>query len=251
MTEGTLEAATATFVAVLNRVVAAAIDTDVTFVPERIADGQRASIESSRMGERSEGFPLVRANDDPARPALLLKAKYLVKLARGSEYLRVITSTVGLWVDVTGGRKKHRPLVRLEYDRYPRSSDRPAAHVHLHANSPEMAWVYGSSGQAAPDLHALHFPVGGQQFRPTLEDFLLFLNREKLYTDFKPNWKPEVMRSLREWQDRQAAATVKKYPELSASVLKKLGYVISPSGDRPTTKPNPTSSKGPVRTTDT
>ncbi|MCY4368739.1 MAG: hypothetical protein OXF41_04785 [bacterium] len=113
MTEGTLEAATANFVAVLNRVVAAAIDTDVTFVPERIADGQRASIESLRMGERSEGFPLVRANDDPARPALLLRAKYLVELARGGEYLRVITSTVGLWVDVTGGRKKHRPLVAL------------------------------------------------------------------------------------------------------------------------------------------
>ena len=245
MTEGTLEAATANFVAVLNRVVAAAIDTDVTFVPERIADGQRASIESSRMGERSEGFPLVRANEDPVAPALLLRAKYMVELARSKEYLRVITSTVGLWVDVTGGRKKHRPLVRLEYDRYPRASDRPAAHVHLHANSPEMAWVYGSSGRSAPDLHALHFPVGGQQFRPTLEDFLLFLSREKLYTDFKPSWRPEVLRSLREWQDRQAAATVKKYPELAAGVLKKRGYGVFPPGDRSTTKRDPADSEGP------
>ena len=94
-----------------------------------------------------------------------------------------------------------------------------------------MAWVYGSSGQAAPDLHALHFPAGGQAFRPTLEDFLLFLNREKLYRDFKPDWKREVLRSLRQWEDIQAASTVRKYPEIAAGVLEGLGYrVIPPAG---------------------
>ncbi|MCQ3805651.1 MAG: hypothetical protein OXF41_13615 [bacterium] len=234
MTRRALEAAAADFVSILNDVVASAIDTDVRFGVGLIADGQRARIEASRMGTWSDGIPLVRADEDPAVPALQLRAKYMVELAQSGEYLRVVTSAVGLWVDVTAGRKRHRPLVRVEYDRHPRATDRPAAHVHLHANSPEMAWVYGSSGRAAPDLHALHFPVGGQQFRPTLEDFLLFLNRERLYTDFKPGWKREVLRSLWQWETLQAAATVKKYPKTAVGVLLQLGYEISPPGERVT-----------------
>ena len=94
-----------------------------------------------------------------------------------------------------------------------------------------MAWVYGSSGRAAPDLHALHFPIGGQRFRPTLEDFLLFLNRERLYTDFKPNWKSTVLRSLQEWRARQAAASAQKYPDVAAGALTRLGYTVDPPAD--------------------
>ncbi len=87
--------------------------------------------------------------------------------------------------------------------------------------------MYGSSKRPAPDLHALHFPVGGKQFRPTLEDFLLFLNRERLYTDFKPNWKPTVLRSLQDWKNRQAVSTARDYSEAAAGALTKLGYTVS------------------------
>ena len=226
-----LEAATSDFVSSLNEVVTAAIHTDVRFVAEFSVDGRRAAIEASETYHSVAAFPLVRADEDQAAPALLLRVKYAVATARSRDYLRVVTSTIGLWVDVTGGRKNHRPLVRVEYDRYPRAADRSAAHVHLHANSPEMAWVYGSGGRPAPDLHALHFPVGGQRFRPTLEDFLLFLNREKLYTDFKPNWKPTVLRSLQEWTDRQAVSTAREYSEAAAGELTKLGYTVAPPAD--------------------
>ena len=231
MTGLTLDIAARDFVSDLNRVVVAALDTDVRFVVGFDRDGRRAGIQASKAYGSFTAFPLIRAGEDPVAPALLLRVRYIVEMAPRKQYLRVATSTIGLWVDVTGGRKKHRPLVRLEYDRDPRTADRPAAHVHLHANSPEMAWVYGSSGRAAPDLHALHFPVGGQQFRPTLEDFLLFLNRERLYTDFKPNWKREVLKSLRQWQILQAAATVKKYPEVAVGTLEKLGYAVSRPAD--------------------
>lgn len=230
MAERTLEAAASDFVSILNDVVTAAIRTEARFVAELTVDGQRAAIEASETYQSFTAFPLVRTDEGQPTPALLLRVKYTVQMARSRKHLRVVTSTIGLWVDVTGGRRKHRPLVRVEYDRYPRAADRPAAHVHLHANSPEMAWVYGSSGRAAPDLHALHFPVGGQQFRPTLEDFLLFLNHEKLYTDFKPGWKRAVLRSLRRWETLQAAATVEKYPETAVGVLEKLGYTIAPTG---------------------
>ncbi len=231
MNEQTLKTVTEEFIATLNHIVVSAIHTDVRFVAELTSDRKRARIRASRMGAWSDGFPLVRADEDPSAPVLLTKVRYMVEMAGDGTYIRVVTSTIGLWVDVTGGRKKHRPLIRIEYDRYPRTDDRPAAHVHLHANSPEMAWVYGSSGRAAPDLHALHFPVGGPRFRPTLEDFLLFLNREKLYTDFKPGWKREVLGSLRQWEHIQAAATATRYPGTAARALKKLGYAVSSPGD--------------------
>ena len=215
----------------LNDVVMITLDTDVRFVVGFEQDGRSAGIQPSKTYRGSlAAFPLVRPSEDPDVPALLLRANYRVEMSKTGGYLRIVISTIGLWVDVTAGRRKHRPLVRLEYDRYPRTVDRPAGHVHLHANSPEMAWVYGSSGRATPDLHALHFPVGREQFQPTFEDFLLFLNREKLYTDFKPNWRPEILRSLRGWRDLQAAATVKQYPELAAGVLEGLGYGVVPPG---------------------
>ena len=228
MTKGTLEAAAQDFVSSLNKVIDAAIGTSVRFIAESKENGERARIEASHSFGRFTAFPLLRPGDDEKAPVLLLTARYTVEMTSDEKHLQVVTSAIGLWVDVTGKRKRHRPLVRLEYNRDPRVAGQPAAHVHLHANSPEMAWLYGSSGQPAPDLHALHFPVGGRRFRPTLEEFLLFLDREKLFTNFKTNWKHEVRRSLREWSDRQAAATVNRHPQIAADVLKQLGYTLSP-----------------------
>ena len=126
---------------------------------------------------------------------------------------------VGLWADVTGGRKRPRPIVRVEYDRRQSGRGRSAAHVHLHANSPELAWMYGSAGRPAPDLHALHFPVGGRRFRPTLEEFLLFLDRENLFNDWKEGWKPRLIRSLEAWERRQARATARQFPDEAIGAL--------------------------------
>ena len=105
MTATTLEDATSDFVLRLNRVVGAAIDTPVEFVADFETDGYRAAIQASKSYTRRPAFPLVRQTDDPKAPALLLGVRYIVDLARKGEYLRVVTSTIGLWVDVTGGRK--------------------------------------------------------------------------------------------------------------------------------------------------
>ena len=118
-------------------------------------------------------------------------------------------------------------MVRVEYDRRRLAGDRAAAHVHLHAHSPELAWIYGSSGRPAPDLHRLHFPVGGKRFRPTLEDFLLFLDREGLYKGFKEGWRPAVQASLRQWEEAQAATTARRFPDAAAGSLKRLGYTVT------------------------
>ncbi len=127
----------------------------------------------------THGFPLVdlpRANDVDGA-SLLLKVEFRVVLDQEQLHLTVVTSAFGLWVrsDASG---KPRPVFRIEYERDARG--KAAAHVHFHAESADMAWVYGSAGQPLPTMKEIHFPVGGKRFQPTIEDVLLSLAREKL-----------------------------------------------------------------------
>lgn len=170
-------------------------------------------------------IPLVRSCDDPDSPVMFLRARYQVRLDDEEEHLRVDTSTMGLFVRIEG-KSKPRPIVRVEYDR---TDDRmqASAHVHLHANSPELAWLYGLAGRPAPDLHSLHFPVGGRRFRPTLEEFMLFLDRENLFDGWADGWKPVLADSLDEWDRRQAKATVRRFPDEAIEVLQSRGYQIT------------------------
>ena len=87
--------------------------------------------------------------------------------------------------------------------------------------------MYGSSGRPAPDLHALHFPVGGRRFRPTLEEFLLFLDRENLFDNWKAGWRLKVLDSLDVWERRQAAATARQFPDEAVGALDALGYSVT------------------------
>ena len=216
------------FVATLDDVIVGALDTAERFDTGISRSGDQAIIQLVPGDRRdSPGLALVRSCDNGSPPALFLRAKFTVEMDDEHSYLRVVSSTFGLWVDVTGGHQHPRPIVRVEYDRSQLRPGRAAAHVHLHANSPELAWIYGTSARAAPDLHALHFPAGGQRFRPTLEEFLFFLDRENLFTDWKDGWKSRLIESFNEWEQRQARATVRRYPEEAASTLEALGYAVT------------------------
>ena len=219
------------FVGALNHVLAHSIDAGGRFDAALSRSGARAELQVCAdvdVDVRSVGVALVRSHDDPEHPSLFLRARYIVEMDPTDGHLRVATSMVGLWADVTGGRKRPRPIVRVEYDRRQSGRGRSAAHVHLHANSPELAWMYGSAGRPAPDLHALHFPVGGRRFRPTLEEFLLFLDRENLFNDWKEGWKPRLIRSLEAWERRQARATARQFPDEAIGALEALGYGVTP-----------------------
>ncbi len=232
MTENPLQPAVEDFISRLNDIIDASIATDIRFAAEFFETGEGAIVRAQTPANRRwPGLPLVRPNDDSQSPRLFLRAQYRVEMDDTNAHLQVITSTVGLLVDVTGGQRDPRPLLRVEYDRRRSKPGRPAAHVHLHANSPELAWIYGSSGQPAPDLHALHFPVGGRRFRPTLEDFLLFLDRERIFTNWKPGWRAQVIASLAEWDRSQARTTVRRYPDEAIRQLEDLGYVVTRSGE--------------------
>ncbi len=119
----------------------------------------------SPEGSGFSPIPLTRACDS-GQSRLMLKIEFRVSLDDESEFLAVQHSTYGLWVRPVP-RRKPRPVFRVEYDRDARS--KPPAHVHLHAESLEFGWIYGTADLPPPRLFEIHFPVGGRRFRPTVE----------------------------------------------------------------------------------
>ena len=92
-----------------------------------------------------------------------------------------------------------------------------------------LQWSAGSRSSRAS------LPAGGRRFRPTLEEFLLFLDRENLFNDWKDGWKPELIRSLEGWERIQARATARQFPDEAAGALEALGYDVTapPRGSQP------------------
>ena len=213
------------FLSILNSLVHGSVDTDRLFVSESLKRETQASISiAPRVSDPfSQWIPLLRVADD--RPLMFLQARYNVELDQTGKYLQVGSSGFHLLTKVQA-RKLSRPIVRVEYDRTRRGLGRAAAHLHVHAHSPELAWVYGSNRQDAADLHKLHFPVGGRFFRPTLEDFLLFLDREKIFNNWKPGWRSAISASLEAWNLIQAAAAVRRHEDVAIATLEQLGHSI-------------------------
>ena len=173
-------------------------------------------VEGDKVGKF---IPLVRPGDDAEQPCLWLTVNYSVSLDDEATYLMVRSSTFGLWVNVMAS--KPRPVFRVEYDRD--AASKPQAHVHFHAESAELGWVYGSGGASLPVHHKIHFPVGGVRFRPVLEDVVLFLDDEKLFTNWaSPDWRSVVLASRDAWEARQARATVRRFPQAAREVLAKM-----------------------------
>ena len=170
-------------------------------------------------------IPLVRTCDDADQPRLMLKIEFHVSLDDESNHLAVQQSTYGLWVRPDPHRKP-RPVFRIEYNRD--AYNKPAAHVHLHAESMEFGWIYGTAGLPLPRLFEIHFPVGGRRFRPTVEELLKFLDREELFVDWLPGWNQLVEQSLEQWEWNQARATVRQHTEAAVGQLRDMGYEVTP-----------------------
>lgn len=214
--------------AILSQVISTHAEYELTVLQDTRKGKPRRSLNLMHSrGNEEEGVPLIRSCDDPANPVLFIRSRFTVELdSEEDTFLKVMTSTMGLWIDPTKGRKNPRPLVRVEYDR--EKEKYPSSHVHLHSHSSELGWIYGSSGQRLPLLQDIHFPAGGGRFRPTLEDFLLFLDQEKIFTDWKEGYKDVLRESRSKWEQIQARATTRRYPQEAAEVLERLGYRIIP-----------------------
>ena len=192
---------------------------------------ETSEVEQLRIGplpfsSDSSGFSLIplARSCDAGQSRLMLKIEFRVSLDDESEFLAVQHSTYGLWVR-PDPRRKPRPVFRVEYDRDAYSKS--PAHVHLHAESLEFGWIYGTAGLPPPRLSEIHFPVGGRRFRATVEEFLKFLDREKLFVDWQNGWGMIVERSLIESERNQARATVRQHIGPALEQLRCMGYEVT------------------------
>lgn len=207
------------FIKTLEFILRKATGLDAQFHLENNVDG------SLTIRNDEPGFALTRKDSDPV---LFLHIVYVVVLDSHNEHLKIKNSSIRLQVKVKEDRKAN-PLVRVEYQS--RRTISPA-HMHIHANSPELTWLYGITDNYAPNLHDLHFPVGGHHFRPTLEEFLFFLNDEKLFTDWQDDWKQHLNATYNNWKSTQAKSVVRNYRKEAIEELEDLGYVITSSDDK-------------------
>lgn len=193
-----LQQLTEEFVAQLHSLLSQVLSEDAKFLikPRLPGRNPRSALRlTSYNDDGIKGFPLVRACDDRSSPSLLIRSSYTLGLDRSGNYLQIETSTMGLWSNTFKRQKRSRPLIRIEYDREKRMF--APAHVHFHAHSSELGWIYGSSGQKMHRPQNIHFPVGGRRFRPTLEDFLMFLDQEKIFTDWIAENYKEIIEESR------------------------------------------------------
>ena len=130
--------------------------------------------------------------------------------------------------------KVTEPLIRFEYVRG--SKEPPGAHIQVHAHRDEMAYLLrladagrpraGMRKDKIPRLSEMHLPVGGHRLRPSLEDVLLFLQRE-FAIDTQPGWRQVVDEHQREYRLVQMMTAVRDAPESAAAVLRELGYEVA------------------------
>lgn len=127
------------------------------------------------------------------------------------------------------------PLVRQEFDA--QMSTSPIAHWHVHADRGALSHLLARAHQLRADvvskphdISSLHFPVGGERFRPCAEDFLEFLVRE-CGVDHQLNWETALLEGRRRWRRRQFRSTVRELQDEAADVLEKHGWKITPPAD--------------------
>jgi hypothetical protein len=81
-------------------------------------------------------------------------------------------------------------------------------------------------------LSSLHIPVGGERYRPCLEDLLHFLVQE-CGVDRRDDWLAVVERGREKWRRRQLASAVRDAPAYAATVLEELGWAVQPPEKEP------------------
>ena len=151
--------------------------------------------------------------------------EYELAIGSGEQYLAVDRSKFEI-------RVRTSPGIRFEDERGYTSA--PTAHIHSSGISGllSVALMANFEGTKAKDrrkgdLQALHFPVGGRRFRPSLEDFLYFVIRECGFRG-RPDWEGRLLQSREEWLDKQLRAAVRDHPAEAAEALRELGYNVEP-----------------------
>jgi len=128
-----------------------------------------------------------------------------------------------------------QPLFRLDYRADMHSA--PAAHWQFHAERGSLTHLLAMSQAHRPRsvsaphlLSRLHFPLGGERFRPCLEDLIQFFI-EECGVDPVAGWRDVVDEGRERWRRKQLRSAVRDLQAEAADVLRAEGWRVSPPAD--------------------
>lgn len=124
-----------------------------------------------------------------------------------------------------------QPLFRLDYDADMHTV--PRAHWQFHAERGSLTHLLTLAHEHRPKvvknphtLSKLHFPVGGERFRPCLEDVIQFLI-EECGVDRRRNWREAVTVGREKWRRLQFRTTVRDLQAEAAEILRREGWTVT------------------------
>lgn len=200
---------------------------------------------SLRVSDK-EKYVIRPAGDDdrPVKIPLRVDGEHLADLElvmyqtldRSGEYLK--TSKTDFRVFSTIDRT---PLIRLEYDSEARTV--PTAHWQFHAERGAFSHLLTIASRTRDvrgpgDLSKLHLPVGGERFRPGLEDVIELLVRD-CGIDAKSDWESAVMEGRKRWRLRQLLAAVRDQQDDVAELMRSLGWSVDRDTPSPRSRDEP------------
>jgi hypothetical protein len=161
----------------------------------------------------------------------LLLAIYLT-LDRSGEHLKTARSDFRVFSTLD-----RTPLLRMEYRGDMRVD--PVCHWQVHAERGAFTHLLSMANtidarrvRRPHDLSTVHLPVGGERFRPCLEDLIELLIRD-CGVDHQPDWESAVQGGRENWRVRQFRSAVRDLQEEAADVLSLEGWTVAPPAGSP------------------
>jgi hypothetical protein len=209
----------------------------------RFADEVENTLRSSIPGEIEmhsiaspvdESRYVIAPNDPKSRIPLLVGGEHLAYL-----HVRFFLSmdAVATWVKTVQtdfsivSKFDKTPLVRLDYRADMRTA--PIAHWQIHAERGAVSHLLWRAHAVRPaevprphELSSLHFPVGGERFRPCLEDFLHFAIAEMGF-DSVGGWERALAEGREGWRRIQLRTMTRDAQREAAESLRELGWQVA------------------------
>ncbi|WP_166844851.1 hypothetical protein [Isoptericola sp. BMS4] len=158
-----------------------------------------------------------------------LAVAVFLQLDHAGEHLKATRTDIAVYSTLD-----RTPLVRLDYLSDMRTD--PVCHWQFHgergAFSHLLAIAHAKDSRQVSqphDLSSVHLPVGGERFRPCLEDVLEMLIRD-CGVDAVDGWQTALEEGRERWRMRQFRTTVRDLQQEAADVLEKYGWAVSPPG---------------------
>ena len=127
---------------------------------------------------------------------------------------------------------ERQPLFRMDYRADMQSA--PIAHWQFHAERGALTHLLSTAQAYRPRsvesphlLSRLHFPVGGERFRPCIEDVIQFVI-EECGVDSISGWEKVVEAGRERWRRIQLRTVVRDLQQEAAAILAREGWTVVP-----------------------